>query len=142
MSAGSHALVGERVVRATGRVDVVIAAVETARRRIDPALEPHGEFGGGSRRWLGRHIQESSPALAPSILRARARRTWSSLPGGSSTFRRPPGRCVSGKQVRREPLRLWREDVALVVDEQEAPIVGAPSWSSTLSLTGDRAASR
>ena len=33
-----------RVVRAACRVDVMVAAVEAARRRIDPALEPHGDF--------------------------------------------------------------------------------------------------
>ena len=39
-----HAFGRGRVVRAAGRVDVVVAAVEAVRRRIDPALELHGDF--------------------------------------------------------------------------------------------------
>ncbi len=109
-----------RVVRAPGRVDVMVAAVEAARRRIDPALELHGDFrvAGLPIAPFGRrgnlHGARDRPVLGPTAVGHR-----------ELTGRQQHVLAVRSvdvlleKQVGRQPFRLRREHVPLAIHELE-----------------------
>ena len=132
-----HAFGRRRVVRAAGRVDVMVAAVEAARRRIDPALEPHGDFRAEDRpscppaRRGNRHGALDPPILGPAAVEHRelAGRQQHVLAVRTIDV-------LLEKQIRRQPLRLRREHVTLLVHElKPAPSSacrrGRARWSFT-----------
>ena len=102
---GLHANGGGGVVRAAGGMNVMIAAVIAEVRRIDPALKPHREL-----RFLCRRNGHLSPQGA--VFRA------------AGSLHREPARWQQHgaairavdvfleKEIRCEPPRLRREDVA------------------------------